>query len=222
MKKLTIALAAALLGGMAMAQGAGRGVHKPGEDAPPPGGKVTAPEYRRSPAEVERRDYDRTPDYSGHVAYTPLAFGIGAFGMPQGMNWTISGLRLNLGLPGWTAVYENVYGIDLGLSGETHGETGGIGINVFNNTARDFYGIEVAGLWNRSLGSRTHALQVAPLFNFTEGIDGVQIGIYNRASELHGVQIGIVNSAVNGGGLQIGLWNDNGQGSGTPIIGIVF
>ena len=172
--------------------------------------------------DVRRSDYDRTPGGAGHVSMTPIAITAFAWGMPYGRDWAICGLRLNLGLPGVTHPYESVYGVDAGLSGETYGESGGILVNAFNNTTRDMYGIAAAGLWNRALGRNSVALQVAPIFNSAEGLDGVQIGLVNRAHDFHGVQIGLVNAAVHGGGLQIGLWNDSGNGVGTPIIGIVY
>lgn len=222
MKKLVVMSFMALVASVVMAQGAGRKVYRPGQDAPARKGRVTPANYQRLPSSVDKGDYDRTPGYDGYLSYTPFSLGFGSFGMPYGPKWTIGGMRLNLGLPGWTTVYENVYGFDIGLSGETVSQTGGIAVNAFNNTTRDFYGLCFAGLWNRSTGPDTHALQVAPLFNFAEGFEGVQIGIYNRARELHGVQIGVYNYAGCGGGLQIGVWNDNANGMGSPILGIVF
>ena len=221
MKKIMIAGAVAALSiATVFGQGHGRRVFKPGETTGPEPGRVERSQYDRT-QRIERNDYDRTPG-GGHVGMTPIAFGIGGFGMPFGRDWAICGLRLNLGLPWWTAVYEDVYGFDIGLSGETIGETGGIAVNAFNNSMRDLYGIGVAGLWNFSKGRDSHALQVAGLFNMAEGLDGMQIGLVNRAHTLYGVQIGLVNIAVEGGALQIGLWNDCGPGRAAPIIGIVY
>ena len=222
MKKTIVAAAAALVCAGAFAQGFGRAVHKPGGMEPPQPGKVHTHDYVRAAESVDASVYDRTPGYEGHVGCTPFALGVLTVGLPYGSNWAICGARLNLGLPGLTAVYEDVYGLDVGLSGETFGQTGGIAVNAFNNTTRDFYGISVAGLWNRTYGGDTRALQVAALFNFAEMMEGVQVGMYNRAAELHGVQVGIYNEAASGGGLQIGLWNDNSNGVGTPLVGFVF
>lgn len=222
MKKTAVLSAVALSCAIAFAQGAGRKVYRPGQMQPASSGHVTASDYHRAPKSVDAAAYDRTPGYEGHVSYSPFSIGVGAWSMPYGSRWAICGLRMNLGLPGWTSVYEDVYGIDVGLSGESIKETGGIAVNAFNNTTRDFYGIAIAGLWNRTLGNDSSALQIAPVFNFAEGLEGVQIGIFNRARELHGVQIGVYNLAVSGGGLQIGLWNDNSSGMGSPILGIVF
>jgi len=221
MKRIAIAGTIAVLSAVTtFAQGYGRKVFKPGESTGPESGRVERGQYDRS-VRVDRDDYDRTPG-GGHLSMTPLALTLLNWGMPYGRNWAICGLRLNLGLPGITHQYESVYGVDVGLSGETFGESGIIMANVFNNTARDMYGVAVAGLWNRALGKDSVALQVAPIFNSAEGLDGVQVGIVNRAHELHGVQIGIYNLAVHGGGLQIGLWNDSGKGTGFPIIGFVY
>lgn len=221
MKKMIIAgVVATLAVATAFGQGRGRRVYKPGETTGTVPGRVERGQYDRT-RHVDRGDYDRTPG-GEHISMTPIALTVLNWGMPYGRNWAICGLRLNLGLPGVTHPYESVYGIDAGLSGETFGESGGILANAFNNTAFDMYGIAAAGLWNRALGRDSVALQVAAVFNSSEGLDGVQVGLVNRAHELHGVQIGLVNSAVHGGGLQIGLWNDSGNGTGTPIIGIVY
>jgi len=223
MKKIVVFSVVALSVSALFAQGAGRKVYKPGQEAPQPHGEVRTANFDRTTGSVSNDVYDRSPSYSGgHLGMTPVALGIGAFGMPFGRDWAICGLRLNLGLPEWTAVYESVYGFDIGLSGETIRDTGGVAVNAFNNTTRDFYGIGVAGLWNRSIGRDSRALQIAGLFNAAEGLEGMQIGLVNRAHTLHGVQIGLVNIAVDGGGLQIGLWNDCGPGRAAPIIGIVY
>ena len=221
MNRIVIAGVVAVLSvATAFGQGHGRKVFKPGETTGREPGRVERSEYDRS-VRICRDDYDRTPG-GGHISMTPIALTVLNWGMPYGRNWAICGLRLNLGLPEITHKYEAIYGFDIGLSGETFGESGGALVNVFNNTTRDMYGIAVAGLWNRSLGTDSIALQVAPIFNSAEGLDGVQVGLVNRAHELHGVQIGLVNMAVYGGGLQIGLWNDSGNGVGSPIIGIVY
>ena len=221
MKKIMLIGTIGLLSAFtAFAQGYGRKVFKPGETTPHEAGRVKPDQYDRT-RKVDRDDYDRTPG-GGHLHMTPIAITALTWGMPYGRNWAICGLRMNLGLPGITYPYESVYGFDVGLSGETFGESGGVLVNVFNNTARDMYGVAAAGLWNRALGKDSVALQVAPAFNSAEGLDGVQIGLVNRSHTLHGVQIGIYNLAVQGGGLQIGIWNDSGNGSGSPIIGIVF
>ena len=220
MKNLVIAGIVAAAATSAFAQGYGRKVFKPGETGSAPAAEVRESDYGRA-REVDRNDYDRTPGGS-HIAMTPVALGIGGWGLPYGRNWAICGARLNLGFPGWTATYESVYGLDAGLSGETFGEAGGILVNAFNNTTRDMYGIAVAGFWNMAKGTDSIALQVAALYNDAEKLDGMQIGLVNRVHELHGVQLGLINQAVNGGGLQIGLWNDSGNGVGSPIIGLVY
>ena len=220
MKKLVFAGIVAVAVTSAFAQGYGRKVFKPGETGGGDSAAVRQSDYDRT-RDVNRNDYDRTPGGS-HIAMTPIALGIGGWGLPYGRNWAICGARLNLGFPNWTATYEAVYGLDVGLSGETFGEAGGILVNVFNNTTRDMYGIGVAGFWNMAKGTDSVALQIATIYNSAEKLDGAQIGIFNHVHELHGVQIGLINQAVNGGGLQIGLWNDSGNGVGSPIIGLVY
>ena len=220
MKKLVFAGIVAVAATAAFAQGGGRKVFKPGETGGGDSAAVRQSDYDRT-RDVDRNDYDRTPGGS-HIAMTPFALGIGGWGLPYGRNWAICGARLNLGFPNWTATYEAVYGLDVGLSGETFGEAGGILVNAFNNTTRDVYGLSVAGLWNQAKGTGSVALQLAALYNDAEKLDGAQIGLVNKVHELHGVQIGLVNMAVNGGGLQIGLWNDSGNGVGSPILGFVY
>ena len=220
MKKLLIAGMAVAVAVTSFAQGPGRQVFKPGETGNAPAGRADVRDYDRTPG-VNRSDYDRTPGGS-HLAMAPLSFCLGAWGMPYGRNWAICGGRLNLGLPNWTKQYEAVYGLDVGLSGETFGETGGVLVNAFNNTTRDMYGLAVAGFWNNAYGQGSVAVQIAAFYNGAERLDGVQIGLVNHTHELHGLQIGLVNQAVNGGGLQIGLWNDMGNGTGSPILGFIY
>lgn len=221
MKKLMFTgMMAALSATAAFGQGYGRKTFKPGETTGAPAGRVERAQYDRS-VTVDRDEYDRTPG-GGHLNTTPLALTLLNWGMPVGRNWAICGSRINLGLPGVTHPYESVYGVDLGLSGETFGEAGGILANAFNNQARDMYGIAVAGLWNRAAGTDSTALQVAPFYNSAEGLNGVQVGLVNHVRELHGLQIGLYNQAVNGGGLQIGLWNESRGGIGSPIVGFVY
>ena len=220
MNKIFLAGFAAVVASVSFAQGPGRTVYKPGQTTTPPAGRVEQSNYDRT-VPVDRNDYDRTPG-GEHIAMTPFALCVGGWGMPYGRNWAICGARLNLGWPGWTQQYASVYGLDVGLSGETFQESGGVLVNVFNNTTRDMYGLAVAGFWNNALGTDSIALQLAAFYNGAEKLDGVQIGLVNHVHELHGVQIGLVNMAVNGGGLQIGLWNDSGNGVGSPIIGLVY
>ncbi len=221
MKRIMIAGAIAVLSvATVFGQGHGRKVFKPGETTTADAGRVERNQYDRT-KRVDRDDYDRTPG-GGHLSMAPIALTVLNWGLPYGRDWAICGFRLNLGLPGITHQYASVYGFDIGLSGETFGESGGFMVNAFNNTSRDMYGVAAAGLWNRALGKDSVALQVATIFNSAEGLDGVQIGLVNRAHGFHGVQIGLYNLAVSGGGLQIGLWNDSGNGRGSPIIGIVY
>ena len=220
MKKTLLAGLVAAAATATFAQGPGRSTYKPGQTTNSQSDRVAQSDYDRS-VRVERNDYDRTPGGS-HIAMTPFALGIGGWGLPYGRNWAICGARLNLGFPSWTTTYEAVYGLDVGLSGETFGEAGGILVNAFNNTTRDVYGLSVAGLWNLAKGTDSVALQLAAIYNGAEKLDGVQLGLVNCAHELHGVQIGLVNQAVKGGGLQIGLWNASGNGVGSPILGFVY
>lgn len=223
MKKLLVFTLVSVSCAALLAQGAGRAVHKPGGYVVKPSPAPQHSDWNRSQQKIHQSDYDRTPSgYGPSSPYSPFSLGIGAFGMPYGSRWTIGGLRLNVSLPGWTTVYSNVYGFDIGFSGESIYETGGVAVNVFNNTCEDFYGVAVAGLWNYARGFDSQALQVAPVLNWARGIDGIQIGLVNIAEELHGVQIGFYNSAVSGTGLQIGVWNNNSSGVGSPILGFVY
>lgn len=209
MQKLMLTATVAIVSSTMFAQGVGRKVFKPGETG---GEKVV---------EVRARDYNRSPENSG-TSIAPIAIGVGAFGLPYGREWAIRGARINFGLPNWTASYESVYGLDLGLSGETYGAAGGVLINAIENTTCNMYGLSIAGLWNLAKGADSAALQLAAVYNGAEKLDGAQIGLINIARELHGVQLGIFNQAVNGSGLQIGIWNNSGRGVGSPILGFIY
>jgi len=43
--------------------------------------------------------------------------------------------------------------------------------------------------------------------NVAGGLEGVQIGLFNRAEEVSGLQVGVINMTRNMSGLQLGLIN---------------
>ena len=160
------------------------------------------------------------PAHYGPV--TPLAITLLEWGIPCARGCNVYGLRVNTCLPGWPAGHDDIYGIDVGMSGEINGDSAGISCNVFYNICNDFDGIQIGGLHNRIKGEAPIALQVTLIHNRASSLNGIQIGgIWNVATHLRGMQIGLVNHAEGGAGLQIGLWNECGT-RGTPILGAVF
>jgi len=152
---------------------------------------------------------------------TPLAVTFLEWGIPFSRGWDVYGIRVNTCIPGWEAGHNDIYGIDVGLSGEITGNAAGISCNFFENICEDFGGIQIGGLYNRIRNNSPAALQVTFLHNRVNDMNGMQVGGWNVAKGFRGVQIGLVNYAESGGGLQIGLWNQCGTHA-SPILGVVY
>ena len=99
----------------------------------------------------------------------------------------IYGLRLNLTVPFASADHDVVYGFDIGLSGETNHDCGGLAVNVFDNCSETFTGVEIALV---NAVTELHGLQVG-LVNMARGGRGLQIGLWNQSDFLCFPLIGI-------------------------------
>ncbi len=153
---------------------------------------------------------------------TPLAITLLGFSVPYTTGWDIYGLRLNTCIPGWSVGHDDIFGLDVGLSGELSGDAAGISCNVFDNICDDFGGIQIGGLYNRIRGDTPAAIQLTFIHNRVNAMNGIQLGgLWNVATRLYGLQIGLVNYAESGAGLQIGIWNQCGT-IASPILGVVF
>ena len=129
-------------------------------------------------------------------------------------NWDVGPVRINV----VSGRNRDVYGIDVGLVG--------------NMVAEEFTGVQAAGLFNR-IDHSDGALQLAGVLNRVEGgftglqasavnavdgdLEGLQIGLYNRASVLDGMQIGFANIVDSGSGLQLGIVNSARELDGLQI-----
>lgn len=159
-------------------------------------------------------------------------------------DYDITGLRTSV----IYGKHRDVYGLDLGVIGNvTTGKFVGISVSgLFNYKKGTSFvtGLELAGLANVNTQKTTIVgLQAAGLFNYNSAassvsgvqlslanlsshtnIYGVQLGIYNRASDVYGLQVGIVNEAKNLHGLQIGLLNFHHTGLFvvSPILNFGF
>lgn len=153
---------------------------------------------------------------------TPLAITLLGFSVPYTTGWDIYGLRLNTCIPGWSVGHDDMYGIDIGLSGEVSGNAAGISCNVLDNICDDFGGLQIGGLYNRIRGDTPAAIQLTFVHNRVNAMNGIQLGgLWNVATRFYGLQIGLINYAESGAGLQIGLWNQCGT-IASPILGVVF
>lgn len=159
------------------------------------------------------RDLAPPPLPSAH-GISPLGIGIlPAVELPS-QDWDVALVRLNV----FVGRHREVYGLDAGVIG--------------NETVGEFVGVQAAGFYNR-IGYSEGALQFAGIFNHSCGdfaglqvaianivdgeMDGLQIGLCNRASVLDGMQLGFVNIIDSGDGVQIGVINSARELDGLQI-----
>ena len=131
---------------------------------------------------------DRLPP-PGPVRFrTPFAVNFCGLSFPWDEPLEIYGMRLNLTVPFASAGHDMVYGFDIGLSGETVHDGGGLAVNVFDNWSESFAGVEVALV---NAVTELHGLQIG-LVNLANGGRGIQIGLWNQSDFLSCPIIGIV------------------------------
>ena len=175
MKKL---IAVSLMLGACASFAQPRSVVRPGDpglvrEAPPPPLVQSHPDRPAPPGPLHFR--------------TPFAVNFLGLSFPWDEPLEIYGLRLNLTVPFASAGHDIVYGFDIGLSGETVHDVGGLAVNVFDNISESFTGVEVA-LVNSV--TELHGLQIG-LFNQAKGGRGLQIGLWNQSDFLSCPIIGI-------------------------------
>ena len=83
-----------------------------------------------------------------------------------------------------------------------------------HSDAGSMYGVQVGGFLNRGSVSGLALTAVADLH---EDINGLQLGLYNRAEQVRGLRVGLVNLAASLTGMQLGLVNFSHHG-GIPFM----
>lgn len=181
---------------------------------------------------------------AAHAAVSPLSVSIVPPVEFPPEDFSITGARLSV-LYGH---HRNMYGLDLGVLGNiTDQDFTGIAVSgVFNNTrgTTNILGLQLAGLTNINTNkTNVYGLQAALGMNYNTAesrviglqlslvnwspfttIDGLQLGVYNKARAVYGLQIGLVNDCENLHGIQIGLVNFNHAGPFvvSPILNVGF
>jgi len=130
---------------------------------------------------------DRLPPSGPAHFRTPFAVNFLGLSFPWEEPLEIYGLRLNLTVPFASAGHDVVYGFDIGLSGETARDVGGLAVNVFDNCSETFVGVEIALV---NAVTELHGMQVG-LVNMARGGRGLQIGLWNKSDFLSCPIIGI-------------------------------
>lgn len=145
-------------------------------------------------------------------------FPIGIYLLPNigfpSEHWDVGPIRINL----ISGRNRDVYGLDLGIVGNMATEEfAGLQLaGIFNRIGHSDGAVQFAGIFNHSCGDFT-GLQVA-IANIVDGeMDGLQIGLCNRASVLDGMQLGFVNIIDSGDGVQIGVINSARELDGLQI-----
>ena len=179
------------------------------------------------------------------AAMSPLSLGLAHTIEFPAEDFSVTGLRLSI----LWAEHRAMYGVDLGVLGNiTEQEFAGLAVSgVFNNTqgSASIVGLQLAGITNMNSGKvRLYGFQLAGAVNSNQGestgtgiqaallanlsphmtLNGLQVGLYNRAHDIRGLQIGLINVTDNLHGFQIGLLNYNRQGlfSVAPILNADF
>ena len=151
-----------------------------------PGVRPGDPRLRREPppSDLVNPHPDQRPPLGPEHYRTPFAVNFFSLSFPWDEPLDIYGLRLNLTTPFAAAGHDAVYGFDIGLSGETRYEVGGVAVNLFDNWSETFTGIGISLV---NVVKELHGLQIG-LINVAQGGRGIQIGLWNQ-SELMGCPI---------------------------------
>ena len=158
--------------------------------------------------------------------------------------FTVAGARVNLL---WGS-HMDVYGIDVGVLGNiTAHDMIGVqvaGLMNWNKGDSTAIGLQLAGLANMSV-NKAHlvGVQAAGILNYNHGegsdlgvivapvnlteftkVMGLEVGLYNIASEVYGFQIGLINKTQRLHGIQIGVLNFNREGlfAVAPALNVGF
>lgn len=110
----------------------------------------------------------------------------------------------------------DVYGIQLGGLSDCRRSIKGLQVGGLS-LSKDVYGIQLSAL-GAIVGERIVGLQCAPLFNFCQWCDGIQLSTIN-ISGVSGLQLGIINGSFLSM-IQLGCLNLNIQDAGIQVGGI--
>ena len=142
----------------------------------------------KPPAPLVNRHPDMPPPPGPAHFRTPLAVDFFSLSIPWDVPLEIYGLRLNLTVPFASAEHDTVYGLDIGLSGETRYDVGGIAVNAFDNWSETFTGVGISLV---NVVNELHGLHIG-LINSAHGGRGIQIGLWNQSDFICSPIIGIV------------------------------
>lgn len=121
-------------------------------------------------------------------------------------------------------IYNNAYGLQVGMVNEIHYNAYGISVAGLANLAEYYYGIQVAGFANAGRNS-FYGMQIGGVLNSSSNANGLIIGgVNNIASDtLDGMQMaGVVNYAKEARGIQIaGVTNIAGDVKGLQFAGVM-
>lgn len=126
-----------------------------------------------------------------------------------GEGFSVNGLRLSA----IVGANQDVTGLDLaGIVGLTQGNQTGLQFALYGEVGGDLTGWQIGGL-AAEVDGRARGLQTAALYNSAGEGTGVQIAaVLNRAERMRGLQISLVNWTDELDGVQIGLININRKG----------
>lgn len=122
---------------------------------------------------------------------------------------SVAGLRLAL----LSGTNQDVTGLDLlGIASLTRGHQKGLQIGLYNEVGGDLAGWQLGG-FAAEVDGRAHGLQTAALYNRAGDGVGAQVSLgLNRTESMRGLQISLVNWTDDLDGVQIGLINIHRNG----------
>ena len=139
------------------------------------------------PADLVNPHPDQPPPLGPEHYRTPFAVDFFSMSFPWNEPLEIYGMRLNLTVPFASAGHDIVYGLDLGLSGETRYDVSGVAVNLFDNWSETFTGIGISLV---NVVKELHGLHIG-LVNVAQGGRGIQIGLWNQSEFMSCPIIGI-------------------------------
>ncbi|MFY0629945.1 MAG: hypothetical protein JXR05_06150 [Flavobacteriaceae bacterium] len=140
------------------------------------------------------------------IPRSPISRSLEAY--ENAMNNTPNEIVYGINISSGSNYQTEIHGVSLALIGQYIHKINGITIAGLGNITERYNGITISGLENDSF--KTNGMAVSLVANSSQYFNGVQVSAQNFIkTKGTGIQIGIYNEATNFKGIQLGLWNKN-------------